>query len=196
MLTQAPVFHHLNLHGYWLAKRADRILPARRDIDPADIPLLLPYLKIVERTGDRFRYRLVGSAIVRETGYDFTGSFVGSTVSASTEAAAKLIAAYDRAFARRHPIFVTGMFHLPSGDAHNMSLLILPLSDDGLKANMAVATLIARFHRGLKTSRDWLRGLPLEIYDAVDVHGASALERLCLEWEQRCSLEPVHATIT
>jgi hypothetical protein len=78
MPMQAPISHHLDLYSYWHSKRGTRNMPARSDMNPADIPRLLPYLLIVERAADQFRYRLVGSAIVDGLGYDATGGAVGS----------------------------------------------------------------------------------------------------------------------
>jgi hypothetical protein len=54
----------LDLYTYWLSKRGARVMPARTDIDPADIPQLLPYLTIAEKAGDQFRYRLKGTGVV------------------------------------------------------------------------------------------------------------------------------------
>jgi hypothetical protein len=78
MPVEAPLSHHLDHYRYWLAKRGTRVMPARSDINPADFPLLLPYLVLVESVDDQFRYRLVGSAITRAAGYDPTGRAVGS----------------------------------------------------------------------------------------------------------------------
>src|ERR1700730_6790786 len=44
MRLQAPISHHLDLYRYCLAKREGRSMPARGDLDAADIPTLLPYL--------------------------------------------------------------------------------------------------------------------------------------------------------
>jgi hypothetical protein len=72
-----PISHHIDLYRYWLAKRAGCRMPARRDLDPCDIPKLLPYVMIVEKVDDRFRWRLVGTAVAQEAGRDLTGSIVG-----------------------------------------------------------------------------------------------------------------------
>jgi hypothetical protein len=68
-------------------------MPARRDLDPGDIPALLPYLMIVDKVDDGFRYRLVGTATAREIGHDPTGSIVGSY---ALECAAAARAIYER----------------------------------------------------------------------------------------------------
>ena len=46
--------------AYWGSKRAERAMPARRDIDPLEIPKLLPRLLMVDTAErlDDFCYRL------------------------------------------------------------------------------------------------------------------------------------------
>ena len=48
----APVSFHLDLYRYWLAKRGNGIMPARGDLEPGDIGLLLPYLRSSTRIMD------------------------------------------------------------------------------------------------------------------------------------------------
>src|SRR5258706_14746428 len=177
------ISHHLDLYRYWLAKRASRTMPARRDLDPGDIPALLPYLMIVDKVDDQFRYRLVGTATAREIGHDPTGSLVGSY---ALECAAAARAIYGRTFASAHPVFAIGEHKTPLGAIHTMSLLVLPLSDNGTIVNMAVSTLAARFNFGVTASSDWPKGAPLKVHDAVDVHDAAELEERCLDWERHC----------
>jgi hypothetical protein len=185
MPTDAPISHHLDLYAYWLSKRGTRTMPARSDITPADIPLLLPYLMIVERDGDQFRYRLVGSAIARSVGYDATGVTVGSYLVAP-EAAAEARTIFRRVFTAPCPVFATGEFIFKTGIPLNMSLLTLPLSEDGTAVNMSISTLAARFAGSLREKRGWLKGLPVKVSDVRDVTDAAQLEILCLEWDQRC----------
>src|SRR5258706_10751243 len=92
-----PISHHIDLYRYWLAKRAGRSMPARRDLDPCDIPKLLPYVMIVDNVDDRLRWRLVGTAVAREAGRDLTDSNVGFYDS-TPEAAAGARAIYERVF--------------------------------------------------------------------------------------------------
>ena len=72
-------------------------MPARRDLDPCDIPKLLPYVMIVDNVDDRLRWRLVGTAVAREAGRDLTDSNVGFYDS-TPEAAAGARAIYERVF--------------------------------------------------------------------------------------------------
>lgn len=65
-------------YDYWRAKRAGRSMPRRSDIDPADIPTLLPNILITEmlEEGTRYRYRLAGSAVTEAFGRSLTGRYV------------------------------------------------------------------------------------------------------------------------
>jgi hypothetical protein len=60
---------------YWTARRGDRPMPSRRDINPADIIDLLPYLVLTEVLTEApwLRYRLVGTKQVAIRGHDPTG---------------------------------------------------------------------------------------------------------------------------
>ena len=51
------------LLDYWRSKCRARAMPARADIDPAEIPRLLPYLMLLDMPKGRLRYRLAGEAI-------------------------------------------------------------------------------------------------------------------------------------
>lgn len=64
-----------SLHDYWRSKRASAGLPRKRDIDPAEIGSLLNnvFLVSVERDPIRFRYRLLGSAIIGVSRANMTG---------------------------------------------------------------------------------------------------------------------------
>lgn len=66
------------LHAYWQAKRGDRRLPLRRDIDPLELREHLGSLNIIECLpgGADFRYRLIGTDIVAAYGRDSTGKTV------------------------------------------------------------------------------------------------------------------------
>jgi hypothetical protein len=193
MPLRAPISHHLDLYRYWLAKRGGSAMPARRDINPGDIPTLLPYLTIVDRFDGQFRYRLFGTRVAELVGRDLTGRFVGSYVGSAPESAAGAQAIYKCAFERAHPIFATGKFKIKSGATHNMAQLTLPLSDDGANVNMAVSIFAARFNFDVKPSADWLKGLLLKKRDVAVVHNAIELDTRCREWEWHCNDQRLRA---
>lgn len=63
---------------YWASIRRDRLIPLRRDLDPTDIPRLLPSVILIEviRPGPDFRYRLIGTRWVEHFGRDYTGAMM------------------------------------------------------------------------------------------------------------------------
>ena len=74
--------YHLDLYRYWLAKRGGRPMPQRSDINPTEIPALLPYIGIIEKADGELRYRLIGTSMAEQLGFDATGAAVGSYVPA------------------------------------------------------------------------------------------------------------------
>ena len=63
---------------YWDSKRpAPDVLPGRQHLDPVDIPDLLSNVWLIDVTRDplRFRFRLLGTAVVEYAGEDNTGKW-------------------------------------------------------------------------------------------------------------------------
>lgn len=95
------------LYRYWWEKRAGRPAPRRCDLQPTEIPDLLPILNLIDVTGDplTFRHRLVGTEIVDWLERDATGKLVAEGLygNAADEIVASLgrIAAEVRPFRRR-----------------------------------------------------------------------------------------------
>jgi len=164
-------------------------MPARGDINPADIPRLLPHLLIVERAGDQFRYRLVGSAIAQAVGYPVTGAIVGSSI-VEREAAAKVTALFERVFTAASPVLAAGQYVHKTGAHVELSLLTAPLSEDGRVVNMSISTLAACFSGPSVPQPGWLKGLPGNVGDVIEVQDAAQLEMFCREWEERCEIRP------
>jgi hypothetical protein len=183
MLTQVPESHHLDLYKYWLAQRGARTMPRRADLNPADIPALLPHLIIVELAEDQLRYRLAGTAVAQTLGRELTGNAVGSYID-NGKSAARLKTVYQAVFDTARPVFATSQFLAAPGTVHNLSMLILPLSDDGTRVNMVAATLAVRFNFDLTASREWLSGQPFWACNASHIQSAEDLKRACLEWER------------
>jgi hypothetical protein len=189
MPARARISRHLDLYSYWLSKRGARIMPARGDINPADIPRLLPHLLIVERAGDQFRYRLVGSAIAQGVGYAVTGTIVGSSVF-EPDAAAKVRAIFGRVFTAATPVFSAGQYIHKTGAGIELSLLTAPLSEDGRVVNMSISTLAVCFSGAQAPEPGWLRGLPANMGDVIEVRDTMQLETLCCQWGERCLTRP------
>jgi hypothetical protein len=186
MPEPAPIWLHLGLYRYWLKKCGSRIMPARRDIDPAEIPLLLPYVAIVHNVEGQFRFRLAGSAVGRQFGRDLTGDVVGAHVGNPDETIVALKAVGERVFAGESPVFATGRHKTRASNLHEVSTLLLPLSATGKHAEMIILTRIACFTSRQEASRDWLAGVPFELGYVADVSSETDLNGLCCDWRSRC----------
>lgn len=66
------------LYRYWRKIRPDGGLPGRQHFDPVDVPKALAsiWLLDIQRDPLRFRYRLVGTNVVRTLGEDLTGRWL------------------------------------------------------------------------------------------------------------------------
>jgi hypothetical protein len=127
------------LHDYWSAKRADRIMPARADIDPTEIKHLLPHLVIADLTTEPFRvrYRLLGTKVVAESGNDFTGRYLDEMVAADVED--QWETCYRLVWAEQRPIFGDTTVPTLDGGTFTYEFGIFPLSSDGAAVTQCIA---------------------------------------------------------
>jgi len=126
------------LHDYWKSKCSDVAPPPRSAIEPGEIRPLLPYLILSELSADPFRivYRLVGTAVARWHGHDFTGCEHGAV---SSLADSGLEESYRQVSNSNAPVF--GRTALYAGDHSwiGFDYAIFPLSDDGVTVNKCLA---------------------------------------------------------
>jgi hypothetical protein len=123
------------LFGHWQQKRAERFAPRWRDIDPGEIRSVLPYLATADVLEAPFdlRYRLVGTAVVRAVGYDFTGRNLRSMK--VTTGLDIWLAHYQRTVEERRPQFGIYRAHDGADLRYKVDNVCLPLSDDGERVN-------------------------------------------------------------
>jgi len=140
----APVFHPLLLAllRYWLEKRGDRPLPARRDIDPVELGAeLLPNLMLADLLdrGTHVRFRLVGTAIVKRLGSDPTGRYLAAELRGGWFD--DLAALYRVVYAERAPVFAESELQWGAGRRLRVQNLLLPLTQDGSDPAIALSGL-------------------------------------------------------
>ena len=121
----------LALYRYWESKRGDRAMPARGDIDPLEIPNLLPMILLIDvtETGD-YRYRLVGTEIVNNFGTNSTGKTFTEALPEGpyTEYITGLV---RDVVSTGRPLYSEGAFMAKGRIDRQVRRLVLPLSDDG-----------------------------------------------------------------
>lgn len=127
------------LYAYWDGKRAKRAMPSRSDIDPLEIPLLLPNLLIcdVEPESERFKVRLVGTKIVEFYGADYTGQYLDDLDLGDRRHA--VLKAYRDCIRSKQPSVKSHMFWNIRGLHFQVERIILPLSDDQVRVNKILA---------------------------------------------------------
>lgn len=127
------------VHAYWNAKRGDRPMPSRTDIEPGEIRHLLPGIILVDVAQDplRLTYRLVGTHEVEARGYDPTGRDVREHVFAVTKEEG--YQTYLMALDLRRPIFDQEPMLSPNPHLSEVGTIVMPLSSDGSIVNMLMA---------------------------------------------------------
>lgn len=117
--------------GYWNRARGDRAMPSRVDIDPTEIPRLLPHMILTDVDHDPidFRFRLIGTYVDRHVNGRYTGerlrhipkkgpgSLIWRTLNHVIETGAPHIGYLD--------------YHGPTEGIHGVEEAILPLGRDG-----------------------------------------------------------------
>jgi hypothetical protein len=134
-------------YEYWNAKRGDRLMPSRADIDPSEIRDLLPGIILVDVARDplRLTYRLVGTDEVEARGSDPTGRDVREHVFAVS--AEEGYRTYLMAIELRRPIFDEEPMLSPNPRLSEVGSLVMPLSADGREVNMLLAYIDYRRNR-------------------------------------------------
>lgn len=129
--------------AYWVRKRGARLMPSRRDIDPAEVPALLPHLQLIEWVADRFRYRLIGTALVDAFGRDYTGVFVDELFEGPRAQLASEV--YRVVRERRQPMFLRNRYFTVKNVDLIANRLYLPLSENADEVNMLLGALTFEF---------------------------------------------------
>ncbi|MEQ8585793.1 MAG: PAS domain-containing protein [Thalassobaculaceae bacterium] len=131
------------LYAYWDARRGDRDMPARSDLDPVDVPDLLRHLILLDVTYDplRFKVRLYGTEVTDLRGRDLTGRYLyeGDPTFIGEQTRPWNVETVET----RRPHSVTGPFtDISDGRSGTFYRLGLPLSEDGERVDMLMIGLV------------------------------------------------------
>jgi hypothetical protein len=127
-------------YRYWARIAAGRPMPRRADLDPVDIPRLLPFVMLVEVHGPgRYRYRLIGTANDEEHGMSATGRWLDEVLPGA-DYSRHILGLYDECVTARRPLYSEIVYLSPSrGNVErHLKALFLPLSEDGERVNLVV----------------------------------------------------------
>jgi len=129
------------LHNYWTSKLAGRSMPCRADIDPTEIPALLPHVVLVDIEHDPFRvrFRLVGTHIVTSIGRDSTGRYFDELYQGSVRDG--MIELYANVVRSKAPVRYFGKSVFAEKKYRDYESVHMPLSDDGRTVNIVLAGL-------------------------------------------------------
>src|SRR5262249_45166210 len=136
------------LYDYWQSKRGGRAMPRRADINPAEIPKLLPHMMITEilEGGQRYRYRLSGTAVSEAFGRELTGRYVDEVMTGAYREFIEGL--YRTIYQDRLCIFSASQYANGKQAGLTTKRLLAPLSDDGSTVNQVLAVQTFRYAGG------------------------------------------------
>jgi hypothetical protein len=128
-------------YSYWDGRRGTRAMPARRDIDPVDIPWMLGFVTLHEVLPDGgFRFRVDATHTANVFGVDMTGRTLDEYPSPEVREMirASLTTVVESRVPLRRDLDFGAKFQ-----NWRYERLILPLSDDGERVNMLFSAIDA-----------------------------------------------------
>jgi hypothetical protein len=131
------------MHDYWLAKHPVTGLPGRKHISPHEFPDALPWVWMLDVHRDplRFRYRLVGTGLVRMLKREPTGMWIDEAH--PDFAATGQLDRYAEIVHQRAPQYRKGApLFAHNQDFASVERLMLPLASDGNTVDILINTTI------------------------------------------------------
>jgi hypothetical protein len=125
-------------YHYWRQKSAGKAMPRRADLDPTEIPKLLPDVMLVDvLASGRYRYRLIGTGNAQAHGVNATGRYLDEVLPGA-EYKNHVIALYDECVQTGRALYSECLFLSARGEAPecHTKVLFLPLAEDGATVNM------------------------------------------------------------
>lgn len=142
---------HRQMYGYWQQKRGSRRMPSRADIDPTEIPRLLPNLLISEHVAqagtERWRYRLAGTAVAAAFDRNPTGHYVDELTKGDYRTFIERIHRMVRE--EKRALFCASEYTGARELRMSAKRLLLPLTTDGAQVDQIISLLVFRLGAGL-----------------------------------------------
>lgn len=139
-IDEVPSSRARSMHAYWTAKKGDRLMPSRADMEPSEMKDLLPHVILTRLEYEPFRvlYKLVGTRAVENAGMDYSGHYLDELDFVS-EIGTDWPATY-RAIARdKTPVFGLCQIKFTDGVTKPYVVAMFPLSSDGVTVDQVLA---------------------------------------------------------
>ncbi len=112
---------------YWIAEQEPGLLQPF-DFDPAAVPSILPYVYLLEREGDRLKYRVSGEEVNRLFGSSHAGKFLDEVVPPEIY---ELVGPYFLRVYDPAVCFFKGWVVLPDRDYLEFERVLMPVRHNG-----------------------------------------------------------------
>ena len=148
-------------HAYWRQKSEGRQMPRRADIDPIEIPKLLPDIMLIDVLPEgRYRYRLIGTENTAAHGFSATGRYLDEVLPGE-EYKAHILGLYDECVRARRALYSECLFlSQRRAPARHTKVLFMPLSDDGESVNIVFVVQVFFYLDQATRSRHFLDAPP------------------------------------
>ncbi len=130
--------------AYWDRIRRDRVMPGRADLDPVDIPKLLPFVMLVEvlRNPLDFKFRLIGDEIIAIIAHNYRGMLFSQIPHMA--AGNGMWQQYAEVAKTGRPLVSSVSYVGPDRYVRSLRHCLLPLSADGQIVSTIFAALAIR----------------------------------------------------
>lgn len=138
-------------------------MPARGDVDPIEIPKLLPYVMLVDvLPARRYRYRLIGTDNTEAQGVHATGSYLDEVLPGPGYKQ-HVLALYDECVHSRRPLYSECLFFsLEDSPARQIKVIFLPLSEDGAQVSQVLVIQVYFYTDQSTRERHFIDTLPFK----------------------------------
>lgn len=139
-IDEVPSTRARRMFRYWTAKKGDRRMPSRTDIDPAEIKDLLPNVILTRLEYEPFRvlYKLVGTKAVENAGYDYSGHYLDEMDFVS-EIGTDWPGTYRNIADSGEPVFGLCQIKFTDGVVKPYVVAMFPLSSDGRRVDQVIS---------------------------------------------------------
>jgi hypothetical protein len=144
-----------SLQDYWQRKRGQRAMPARADINPAELKAHVGWVVLVDALPalSDFRFRIIGTRVSDYFPPNSTGKLVSEAFAPYGEAIVRVMqASYRKVTRERIVLHAWGAADWVGKEFLDFDALYLPLSDDGATVNMVLSAVTFELASPLKRS--------------------------------------------